>query len=130
MEDDPDQVELTLRIIESHPATGRVATKQSLASTINWLEAAETQLPELILLDLDLGDEQGLDVLDHLRDRPTTEFVPVVILTTSSSPEDMREAYRRGANGYLTRALDYRVLEDQVQAALDFWIEANRAPTI
>jgi DNA-binding NarL/FixJ family response regulator len=60
--------------------------------------------PELVLLDLNLGNRSGLDLLQELRRRGMT--VPVLVLTMSEQPRDMAQALRLGALGYVLKGAD------------------------
>jgi CheY-like chemotaxis protein len=70
--------------------------------------------PDLIFLDLSLPKRSGLEVIAELKQLPACELIPVVILTASPNPDDVREAYRRGASSVIKKSHDldeyYRVL--------------------
>jgi two-component system response regulator len=65
--------------------------------------AVQEQLPCLVVLDLNLPNKRGLEVLEWIRASAPDPAVPVVVLTSSTSELDMREAYRLGANSYLNK---------------------------
>ena len=66
------------------------------------LSKTET-LPSLVVLDVNMPRLNGFDTLKKLRDEPTYKKLPVVILTTSSRPQDQDKAMQLGANGFLTK---------------------------
>lgn len=74
------------------------------------LDLVRANAPRLVLLDLDLPDISGSEVLARLRADPRTSRVPVIIVSAGASPGRARELEDAGANGYLTKPLDVRRL--------------------
>src|SRR5205807_9860224 len=70
----------------------------------------------------------GFDVLSWLRTQPMTALM-VVMLTASAEDADIAEAYRLGANAFLTKPSEARILEDMVRAINAFWLIYNTLPT-
>lgn len=71
------------------------------------LQQALALQPDLVLLDMQLPDGDGLDVLQRLRAEPALAQVPVVALSANAMPEDIRRALDAGLDGYLTKPLDF-----------------------
>lgn len=65
---------------------------------------ATTPLPDLVLLDLSMPRVDGLTVLREMRKNPSLASLPVVVLTSSSRPEDIDAAYAYGANSYVVKS--------------------------
>ncbi len=82
------------------------------------LEQAKTRQPAIILLDLDMPDADGFEVLRALKDEPTTLDIPVIILSGMSSPQDKVTAYDLGAVDYVTKPFDLTELRLRVRSAL------------
>jgi CheY-like chemotaxis protein len=61
----------------------------------------------LILLDLNLPDMSGTDILDQIKSNPHTRRMPVVILTTTDDEREIQRCYDLGANVYITKPVDY-----------------------
>lgn len=61
-------------------------------------------LPDLVLLDLSMPRVDGLSVLRQMREDPDLRHLPVVVLTSSSRPEDVDAAYALGANSYVNKS--------------------------
>jgi two-component system, response regulator len=87
--------------------------------------------PHLILLDLKLPRVDGLEVLKALRTDERTVSHPVVVLTSSSEPSDLKEAYRLGANSYIQKPVDFAsFMEVAVQLGM-YWLVLNEfAPPV
>ncbi len=72
-------------------------------------ENPDSQLPILMLLDLNMPGMHGTKVLNRIRSDERTRLLPVVILTTSSNSSDVEECYRLGCNFYLVKPVIYEV---------------------
>jgi len=84
-------------------------------------------IPELILLDLNMPGMNGFEVLTWVRQQPAFTRLPVIILTTSTYSPDVRQAYRLGANSFLTKPTDFMKLVSEVKAMADFWLNQPSA---
>lgn len=74
--------------------------------------------PDLIILDLMMPDVDGFEILSALKNDEDTKDIPVIVLTVRHLPEDMEKARMLGAEYYLTKPFDPRVLVDTVKEAL------------
>jgi CheY-like chemotaxis protein len=79
-------------------------------------------LPILVLLDINIPKKSGLEVLEWIREQPCFETLPVLMLTSSSRPEDLEKARLLGANDYLLKPSDPRTLVDAVKSLHDRWL--------
>ncbi len=77
--------------------------------------------PELVLLDVNLPDMTGMDVLDQIRSDADTRKLPVIVLSTSNFSGDVESAYNRLANAYVRKPVRLAGFEDLVQAIEHFW---------
>jgi DNA-binding response OmpR family regulator len=85
-------------------------------------------MPCIVLLDLNLGCLHGLEVLKWIRGHAPDPFVPVIVLSSSTSDRDMREAYRLGANSCLNKPSGAEDLLALVRALDVYWFRHNRLP--
>jgi len=88
-----------------------------------------SDLPTIILLDLNMPGTDGRTVLRILKQDPRLFKIPVIILTTSSNNEDIEECYRLGANSYVTKPINYPALEEKVRLIMRYWLEFNQLPS-
>jgi CheY-like chemotaxis protein len=86
------------------------------------------QLPDLILLDLNLPRMSGHEVLNEVKQDPRWRRIPVLILSTSSSEDDVRACYDAHANAYLTKPVDWAQFVSLAGALRDFWFRFVRLP--
>jgi DNA-binding response OmpR family regulator len=82
------------------------------------LELAINRTPALILLDLNLPDIHGSDVLVQLRNNPATQKIPVIILSSDASPTRIERMLKSGARDYLIKPFDIKRLLFLVDEAL------------
>lgn len=128
VEDDPDRVTLTLRAFEEHPLDVDVEVARDADEALERLQSDRTRVPGLILLDLKLPESSGFEVLEAIRERPETRFVPVVVLTSSLEEADRRESYERGANSFVSRPVSFEQLRRELQEIGTYWLEINQTP--
>jgi CheY-like chemotaxis protein len=111
VEDDPDDRRLTVRLLRQAYVYGDIVAARTGRQALEYLfgigQFAGRNLshkPELILLDLRLPDMDGKEVLRCLQTDARTSDIPVVVLTSSHSEEDLVECYRLGATSYLRKS--------------------------
>ena len=77
------------------------------ASALTYLLGTAVGRPHLVLLDLNLRDMSGTDILAKLKTTPQTRRMPVIILTTTDDPREIQRCYDLGANVYITKPMNY-----------------------
>jgi DNA-binding response OmpR family regulator len=82
------------------------------------IAALDTHQPDLMLLDYMMPDMSGLDVLQELRDRSGHADLPVIMLTARTDPEMVVSALNAGANDYVTKPIDFVVLQARMEKQL------------
>ncbi|MEY2485729.1 MAG: hypothetical protein QOG67_2705 [Verrucomicrobiota bacterium] len=102
IEDDMANFTLVERILDFRPSiTVRHATTGQMG-----VESALLNRPKLILLDLNLPDINGAEVLRLLRSTPDTADIPVVVLSANATPSQIERLLTAGASNYLTKPFD------------------------
>ena len=102
IEDDPVNFMLVERILEFRPALKLLHARCGEAG----VELAHAHHPKLILLDLNLPDIHGSEVLRRLQNEPVTAKVPVVVLSADATPSQIERLLTAGARNYLTKPFD------------------------
>jgi CheY-like chemotaxis protein len=93
------------------------------------LEYFKHQLaPLLILLDLNLPATDGREVLIEIKTDPVMRCTPVIVLTTSSNPRDVRQSYAAGANAYMIKPVNLEKLSADLKAFFEYWLQAVTLP--
>ena len=82
-----------------------------------------TPLPGLILLDLNMPKKDGREALKELKADPLLKRIPVVVLTTSKTEEDILRSYDLGVNSFITKPVSFAGLVDLVKTMSKYWFE-------
>ncbi|MEG4319288.1 MULTISPECIES: response regulator [unclassified Microcoleus] len=84
--------------------------------------------PGLILLDLNLPGTDGREVLYKIKQDENLKNIPVVVFTTSNNPKDIEACYQQGANSYIIKPMDFKLLKRSIQTLLSYWFEITMLP--
>ena len=126
VEDTPADVRLTKEAFrdssikhELHVVGDGAAALDYMAHSVRGIDRSG---PDLVLLDLNLPKISGLEVIKWMRAHERWKMTPVIILTTSGSPKDIKACYKEGANCYITKPHDYDAFQEAVKQIEDFWL--------
>jgi len=135
VEDNPDDVELTLRSLRQQNITNEVVLAPDGAVALDYLFASgaytdrdTSVMPAVILLDLKLPKVDGLEVLRRLRSNAGTKLLPVVIVTSSNEEKDLIDGYSLGANSYVRKPVDFAQFSEAVKQLGLYWLLLNEPP--
>jgi CheY-like chemotaxis protein len=84
--------------------------------------------PGLILLDLNMPRKDGREVLKEIKQDPDLRTIPVVVLTTSKSDEDIYRSYDLGVNSYIVKPVTFEALVDVLVTLEKYWFEIVELP--
>lgn len=135
VEDNPDDVKLTLRALEKGNVVNTVDVVADGVEALDYLFATgrfagrdTSVMPQVILLDLKMPRMDGLEVLQRIRADDKTRLLPVVILTTSNEERDKMRSYKLGANSYIRKPVDFGQFVEAVKQLGLYWLVLNEAP--
>jgi two-component system response regulator len=135
VEDNPADVELTLRALKKHNLVNRMHTVGDGAEALDFLFGTGAYsgknrflAPKVVFLDIKLPKVDGREVLRRMRADPRTKLIPVVVLTSSKEESDILEAYHLGVNSYVVKPLDFEKFSETVAKLGMYWILLNQAP--
>jgi CheY-like chemotaxis protein len=133
VEDDPGDALIVREAFEHYKIrnTLHVVTdgEQALRFVRRVDEFADAPRPGLIMLDLNLPRVSGLEVLAELKADPELRVIPVVILTTSRSEEDVLRSYSLHANAYVSKPVELEAFMEAVRQIDNFFVLVVRLPT-
>jgi CheY-like chemotaxis protein len=132
VEDNPGDVDLAREAMENGKVRNTLHVVGDGEAAMAFLrrkgEYADAPRPDLVLLDLNLPKKDGQEVLAEIKSDDNLKCIPVVILTTSKSEEDISKSYNLHANCYITKPIDLRRFIEAVQAIEEFWFTIVKLP--
>lgn len=132
VEDDPGDVLMTREAFETHCLDNRLSVVSDGEEALAYLRRegryADAVRPDLVLLDLNLPRRDGREVLEAIKRDELLHRIPVVVLTTSALPEDIKRCYDLHANAYVTKPADFDRFVAVVRQIDDFFINVAHLP--
>ena len=134
VEDDPNDVELTLSALRENHIANDVIVARDGEEALDYLfrrgpyESREAGEPAVVLLDLKLPKVSGMEVLEQIKDDPQLRTLPVVVLTSSREEQDLVRSYNLGTNAYVVKPVDFHDFIEAVGQVGLFWAIINQPP--
>ncbi len=135
IEDNPDDVDLTLRALKKGGIINEVVVARDGVEALDYLfgtgiyaDRDTSLMPAVILLDLKLPKIDGIEVLRRVRANEQTKLLPVVILTSSKEEQDLINGYKFGANSYVRKPVDFTQFSEAVKQLGLYWLLLNEPP--
>ena len=132
VEDNEDDVFLTRMAFEDSQFDSALHVVSDGEEALDYLFGrgvhAGRQMPDLVLLDLNLPKVNGIEILEVLKADDTLSVIPVVMLTSSKAERDVLASYRHHASGYVTKPSEFSSLVDIVEAIREFWFSTVVLP--
>ncbi len=132
VEDSPGDVTLTREALKDAKVANNLHTARDGEEALRFLrqegDFADKPRPDLILLDLNMPRMDGREALAEIKADPELRRIPVIILTTSQSEDDIAAAYGLSANCYVAKPVDLDQFLDVVRAIDDFWLTLVKLP--
>lgn len=135
VEDNPDDAELTLRVLRERKLANRVVWVRNGAEALDFVFRRGTyagrraqENPRLILLDLNLPKVSGIEVLAQIKSDPATRKLPVVVLSSSTRDKDVIDSYKLGVNSYVSKPVQFEEFARVVGELGMYWLLLNCPP--
>lgn len=128
VEDNPGDVCLIREALKLGSIRKRLQVVEDGEAALHYLRGEVAPRPGLILLDLNLPKIDGREVLGEIKKDPELRHIPVIILTTSDSENDVVSAYEHHANCYLTKPQDLFEYLDLIENIEAYWLSAVCLP--
>lgn len=132
VEDNPGDVRLMKEALKEGKTTVNLHHVGDGVEALSYLKQkgsyARAPRPDLVLLDLNLPKKDGREVLGVLKHDPALLRIPVVVLTTSNSDQDIQKSYDLHANCYITKPVDFDEFIDVMKSISHFWLQIASIP--
>ncbi len=135
VEDSPTDAELCIRTLKKQKFANAVVWVKDGAEALDFLFARGafsardmTHPPKLVLLDLRLPKVDGLEVLRQVRADERLKAIPVVVLSSSKEDRNVIDSYSLGANGYVSKPVEFQEFFDAVMKLGLYWLLVNKPP--
>lgn len=132
VEDNPGDVRLTIEALKDGKMDNPLDAVRDGIEALAYLRQegiyADTPLPDLILLDLNLPRMDGREVLAAIKEDPRLRQIPVVVLTTSRAEQDIVKSYHLHANCFITKPVDLDQFVEVVRGIDNFWLSIVTLP--
>lgn len=115
-----------IEIMKFNRTISRLGYNHSVTESKNGEEALKIlnkkeQLPDIILLDLNMPKMNGIEFLSILKKDNELKYIPTIILTTSINRKDMLECYKIGIAGYVIKPLKFDDYIESIKRLLEYW---------
>lgn len=132
VEDNPADIRLTQEALRlcglQHVLSIARDGEQALAMLRQEGEYGGQSKPDIVLLDLNLPRKDGYEVLSEMKADPRTAQIPVLVLSTSGAERDVVDCYRRHANCYLQKPVNFEDFASLVRSIQEFWLNRVLLP--
>ncbi len=134
VEDNPNDIELTLEALTEHNLANRVIVLNDGVQAMEYLhyegiyKNREKENPAVILLDIKMPRMDGIEVLQAIKSNPELKRIPVVMLTSSREEPDLMKCYELGVNAYVVKPVNFKDFFAAVKQLGIFWAVLNELP--
>lgn len=129
VEDNEGDIVLTLDAFEESKIKTEISVTKNGQEALDFLFKKggylNAQKPDLILLDINIPLINGLEVLKQVKQDPILKKIPVIMLTTSSSPKDISLAYENHSNSYVKKPLHVEEFLEAILKIEQFWLQLS-----
>ena len=132
IEDNEGDILLTTEALEEKSIAKKISVIRDGKRAIEYLDQLayndQHELPDIILLDINLPKKNGHEVLQHIKESESLKQIPVIMLTTSSSDQDILFSYKNHANCYITKPTDVDGFNTVMESIENFWTQTVTLP--
>jgi CheY-like chemotaxis protein len=135
IDDNPDHVKIVVWALEQSEIASKITVIDDGKSAIEALDLIHSPMsaikrpPDLVFLDINLPNVNGIEVLQHIRKNPGLQSLPVVVLSSSDRIEDVHAAYRNGANTFISKASIFNEVAHAINSVCVYWARIALLPT-
>ncbi len=132
VEDNEGDICLAIEALEQWQNRNKISVARDGKEAIDFLEKSgayeNEEMPDLILLDVNLPKRNGHEVLQYIKQSDQLKHIPVIMLSTSSSEKDIFQSYENYANCFITKPAELETFFKVVAGIESFWILIAKLP--
>jgi CheY-like chemotaxis protein len=130
IEDNEGDILLTTEALQESKIINKVTVLKDGKLAIDFFKniTDKSNIPDLVLLDINLPKKNGHEVLHYIKSSESYKQIPVIMLTTSSSENDILNSYKNYVNCYITKPIEAHDFINAVAKVEDFWINIVSIP--
>lgn len=134
IEDNQNDVELTIEALSEHNLANRVVALSDGVEALDYLfyrgsfANRQKENPAVILLDIKMPRMDGIEVLEEIKSNDELKKIPIVMLTSSREEPDLKKCYNLGVNAYVVKPVNFKDFFDVVKQLGVFWAVINQLP--
>ncbi len=131
VEDNPDEESMVMRAIRRSPITCQLLVAHSTDEALGILHgqgefaSLHPVHPDVIVTDLRVAPLGGADLISAVRNDDRTRLIPIVVLSGAATNREIEELYRRGANSFLDKPLDFEDFATTITRTARYWATLN-----
>lgn len=133
VEDNEGDVFLVTEALEEGKVINKISVTRDGKEAMDFLDKKgkyeNEQLPDLILLDINLPKKNGHEVLEYIKEKDELKQIPVIMLTTSSSEKDILLSNKNHANCFITKPVDVDHFLKVIYSIENFWVNIVKLPS-
>lgn len=134
IDDNEDDIFILKEVLGEHSQIEIVSIAKNGKEAIDYLHnlpaKASKNMPDLILLDINMPGKSGLEVLEEIKTNQRTKALPVVMLTTSNREDDINRAYSNGASSFIRKPSDLGEFQRVTAFFSNYWVHVSLLPSL
>ena len=133
VEDNIGDIRLIQEVLKENPLSHELLTVRDGVAAMDFLyqqgEYQDVPPPNLIILDLNLPKKDGREVLAEIKNDPKLKRIPIIVLSTSRSEDDILQSYDLHVNCYISKSRNLKELFKIVREIQEFWLNTVTLPS-
>jgi two-component system, response regulator len=133
VEDNADEEMLVMRAVRKSRTPCHMLVAHTTDEALDYLlrrgnfAGREPTSPDVVITDLKISSIGGAELTSEIRRHPETHLLPIVVLTSAASEEQVSDLYARGANSFLEKPMDFEDFSAFVMRLAQYWCALNTA---
>lgn len=128
VEDDSIDVLTVKRALKDLEVTSELVPTGDGEEALAYLQDDRNSKPSVILLDLNMPKMNGMEFLKIIKSDDVLKKIPVIVLTTSNSEQDIAKSFELGAAGYMVKSVDYKRFMETIKTIDSYWTLSKLPP--